>query len=187
MSFDKLDSNTSKFNDIDVITDIYTGYTFGVNIGKPKFKTSDYVRHSKCRSIASKTLVPTKSEKEFVPKRVKNTVLWMDIFPHLKEYIVKGTFYKRDLRKTEQVCVEKVVKLKDDKLFVKRKSLFSSFINKAGIVGKACICLIYYVLRARVEFDFVRYATESDLSKAWVVSCTFANNADLANIGIWPL
>ena len=75
MSFDKLDGNTSKFNDIDVITDIYTGYSFGVNIGKPKFKTSDYVRHSKCRSIASKTLVPTKSEKEFVPKRVKNTVL----------------------------------------------------------------------------------------------------------------
>ena len=51
----------------------------------------------------------------------------MDVFPHSKKYAVKGTFYKRELRKTEQVCVEKVEKLKDDKLFVKRKSFLQYF------------------------------------------------------------
>lgn len=52
----------------------------------------------------------------------------MHIFPH--EYVVKGTLYKRDLQQTEcvekvvKVCIDKVVKLKANQLFVQRKSFF---------------------------------------------------------------
>ena len=95
-----------------------------INDKEPKFKVSDIVRISKCITIFAKGYVPSWSEKVFVIKKVKNTV-------HLKNEEVVGPFYKKELQKTNQkeFRVEKVIKRKGDKLYVKWKGYNSSFNN----------------------------------------------------------
>ena len=62
-------------------------------------------------------------------KKVKNTVLWTYVISDPKEEEIVGTFYEKKLQKTNQkeFRVEKVIKKKDDKLYVKWKGCDSSF------------------------------------------------------------
>ena len=61
------------------------------------------------------------SEEVFVIKKVKNTVPWTYVISDLKGEEVAGTFYEKELQKTNQkgFRVEKVIKRKGDKLYVK--------------------------------------------------------------------
>ena len=70
-------------------------------------------------------------------KKVKNTVPWT--YVNGEEII--GTFYEEELQKTneEDFRIEKVIKTKGDKLYVKWKSYdnsFNSWIDKKDIVQK---------------------------------------------------
>ena len=72
-------------------------------------------------------------------KKVKNTVLWTYIINDLKGEEIVGTFYKKKMQKTNQnkFRIEKVIKRKGNKLYVKWKgydSSFNSWTDKKGIV-----------------------------------------------------
>ena len=90
-----------------------------VNDKDPKFKVDDHVRTSKFK----------KSEEVFLIKKVKNTVLWIYVINDLNGEEVIGTFYEKELQKTNQqkFRIEKVIKRKGDKLYVKWKGFDSSF------------------------------------------------------------
>ena len=62
-------------------------------------------------------------------KKVKNTVPWTYVISDLKGEEIVGTFYEKELQKTNQkeFRVEKVIKRKGDKLYVKWKGYDSSF------------------------------------------------------------
>ena len=72
-------------------------------------------------------------------KEIKNTVPWTYVIndPNGKEII--GTFYENELQKRnqEEFRLEKVIKKKSDKLYVKWKgcdSSFNSWIDKKDLV-----------------------------------------------------
>ena len=68
-------------------------------------------------------------------KNVKNTVPWTNVRNDLNEEEIAGTFYEKELQKTNQkgFRIEKSIKRKDDKLFVKwkgYKNVCNSWIDK---------------------------------------------------------
>ena len=72
-------------------------------------------------------------------KKVKNTVPWIYIIRDFNGEHIAGMFYKKELQKTNQneFRVEKVIKRKDDKLYVTWKGYdnsFNSWIDKKNIV-----------------------------------------------------
>ena len=72
-------------------------------------------------------------------KKVKSNVLWTYVISDLKGDEIVRTFYKKELQKTNQkgFRVEKVIKSKGDKLYVKWKgydSFFNSLIDKKDMV-----------------------------------------------------
>ena len=74
------------------------------------------------------------SEEAFMIKRVKNTVPWTYVINDLNEEEIVGTFYENELEKTNQkeFRIEKVIKRKGDKLYVKWKgynNLFNGWID----------------------------------------------------------
>ena len=89
-----------------------------------KFKVGDHVRISKYQFIFAKGYIPNWSEEAFVIKRVKNTVLWTYLISNLKDEEIVGQFYENEFQKTNQkeFRVEKVIKKKGDKLYVKCKA-----------------------------------------------------------------
>ena len=68
-------------------------------------------------------------EEDFVIKKVKNTVPWTYVISDLKGEEMFRTFYEKELQKTnpKEFKVEKVIKRKDDKLYVKWKAYDNSF------------------------------------------------------------
>ena len=62
-------------------------------------------------------------------KKVKNTVPWTCVVSDLKGEEIVGTFYENELQKANQkdFRVEKVIKRKGDKLYVKWKGYDNSF------------------------------------------------------------
>ena len=110
-----------------------------INDEDPKFKIEDIVRISKYKNIFAKGYVSNWSEEVFIIKKVKNTVLWVYVISELKGEEILEKFYEKKLQKTnlEELRVEKVMKRKDDKLYVKWKdydSSFNSWIDKKDIV-----------------------------------------------------
>ena len=101
----------------------------------PKFKVGDYVRISKCKNIFAKGYTPNCSEEVFVISKIKNTVPWTYIINDLNGEEIIGSFYGKELQKTNQkeFRIEKVIKRKGDKLYVTWKghnSSFNSWIDK---------------------------------------------------------
>ena len=96
----------------------------------PKFKVGDHVRIFKYKNIFTKGYTPNWSEEVFVIKKVKNTVPWTYIINHLNGEEIIGTFYKKELQKTNQqeFRIEKVIEKKGDKLYVKWKGYDSSLV-----------------------------------------------------------
>ena len=106
---------------------------------KDQFKVGDHVRISKYKNIFTKGYTPNCSEEVFVTKKVKNTVPWTYIINGLYSEEIIGTFYEKELQKTNQkeFRIEKVIKRKGDKLQVKWKGYdnsFNSWIDKKYLV-----------------------------------------------------
>ena len=74
-------------------------------------------------NIFAKGYVPNLSKEVFVIKKVKNTASLAYVVSDLNGAEVVETFYQKELQKTNQkeFRVEKVIKRKGDKLYVKWK------------------------------------------------------------------
>ena len=105
----------------------------------PIFKIGHHVRISKYKNIFSKGYLPNWSEEIFVINKVKNTVPWTYLINDLKGEEVKGSLCEKELQKTDQkeFRIEKVVKKKGNKLYVKWKGYddsFNSWIDKKDLL-----------------------------------------------------
>ena len=72
-------------------------------------------------------------------KKVKNTVPWAYVISGLIGEEIVGTFYEKELQKTnkKEFRIEKIIKRKGDKFYVEWKgcnNLFDSWIDKKDIV-----------------------------------------------------
>ena len=137
--FDKLDDivhkysnkkhRTIKMKPIDVKDNAYIELDKEVNGNDPKFKVGDHVRISMYKNIFDKGYTPNWSEETFVIKKTKNTVPWTYVINVLNGEELTGTFYGKELQKLDQqeFRIEKVIKKKGDKLYVKWKGYDNSF------------------------------------------------------------
>ena len=117
-------------------------------------------------------------------------MLWRYVISDLKGKEIIGTFYRKELQKTnwKYFRVEKVIKRKGNKLFLKWKGYNSSF--NSWIVKKDIIWLSEYFPgpkssggRVKVELDLSNYATKADLKNATGVDTSkFVKKTDLANL-----
>ena len=116
---------------IDVTYDSYAEYNVDSNEKDPKFKIGDHVRISKYKNILAKGYTPNWSEEVFVISKIKNTVPCTYVISDLKGEEIVGTFYEKELQKTNQkkFRIENVIKRKENMLFVKWKGYDNSFIT----------------------------------------------------------
>ena len=115
---------------IDVKSDTFPECNEEYNKNDPKFKVNDHVRISKYKNIFAKGYVPNWSEEIFVVKEIKYTVPWTYVISDLNgEEKTIGSFYEKELQKTNQneFRIEKVIKRKGNKLYVKWKGYDNSF------------------------------------------------------------
>ena len=132
---------TIKMKPIDVKDNTYINTNKEINNRDPKFKVGDPVRISKYKNIFAKGYMPNWSEEVFVIEKVKNTVPWTYGINDLNDEEIIGTFYEEELQKTnqEEFRIEKVIRRKGDKLYVKCKGYdnsFNSWIDKGNLVQR---------------------------------------------------
>ena len=147
--FNDLDDIVKKYNNTvhssikikpkEVADDSFVEYAEETNKKSPKFKVGDNVRISKYKNIFAKGYTANWSEEVFVVNKVKNTVPWTYLINDLNGENIKGSFYEKELQKTDQKesRIEKVIKKKGNKLYVKWKGYnnsFNSWIDKKDIV-----------------------------------------------------
>ena len=136
--FDVLDDIVNKYNNtvhktvkikpIDVTDDSYAEYNEDFNKKDPKFKVGDHVRISKYKNIFAKGYTQNWSEEVFVVSKIKNTVLWTYVISNLSGQPITGIFMKKNCKKlVQKIRIEKVLKRKGDKLYVKWKGYENSF------------------------------------------------------------
>ena len=79
--------------------------------------------------IFGKRYTPNWSAEVFVISKIKNAVPWTYVINDLNGEEIIGTFYEKELQKTNQkeFRIEKVIKRKGDKLYVKWKGFDNSF------------------------------------------------------------
>ena len=120
---------TIKLKPIDVKNNAYINTGKEVNDKDPKFKVGDHVRISKYKSIFAKGYTPNWSEEIFVIKKINNTIRWTYVINDLNGKEIIGTFYEKGLQKVDQqeFRIEKVIKKKGKKLYVKWKGYDNSF------------------------------------------------------------
>ena len=93
------------------------------------FKVGDHVRISIDKNIFAKGYMPNSSEEVFFISKVKNTVPWTYVINDVNGEEIIGTFYEKELQKTNQkeFRIEKVHRKKGDKLYIKWKGYDNSF------------------------------------------------------------
>ena len=146
---DKLDDIVNEYNNtyhttvtmkpIDVKDNTYINTDKEINNKDPRYKVGDHVRISKYKNIFAKGYTPYWSEEVFVIKKVKNTVPWTYVINNLNGEGIMGIFYEKELQKTsqEEFRIERVIKRKGDKMYVKWKGYdnsFNSWIDKKDII-----------------------------------------------------
>ena len=131
--FDVLDDIVNKYNNtvhraikvkpIDVAEDSFAEYNEDLNKNDPKFKVGGHVRILKYKNIFAKRYSPNWSEEVFVVSKIKNTVPQAYVISDLNGEPITGSFYEKESQKTsqEKFRIEKVLKRKGDKLYVKWK------------------------------------------------------------------
>ena len=147
--YDVLDDIVKKYNNTwdstikkkpkDVKDKNFIEYIEKPNEKDPKFKVSDRVRISKYKNLFAKGYAPNWSEEVFVVNTIKNTVPWTFENSDLNREKIIGSFYKKELQKIDQTKfrIEKVIRRKGDKLYVKWKGYdnsFNSWIDKHDLI-----------------------------------------------------
>ena len=112
--------NTIKMKITYVKSNSYAEYNVDSNAKDPKFKIGNHVRTSKYKNIFAKGCAPNWSE-VFVINKIKNTVPWTYVINNLNVEEIVGTFYEKELQKTnqEEFRIETVIKRKRNTLYVK--------------------------------------------------------------------
>ena len=82
---------------------------------------------------------PNWREEIFVIKKIKNTLPWTYVISDLNGEEIVGSFYEKELQKTnrKEFRIEKVIKRKGNKLYVKWKGYnnsFNSWIDKKALI-----------------------------------------------------
>ena len=126
---------------IDIKDNTYINTSKKINNKDPKFKVGDRARISKYKNIFAKRYMPNWSEELFVIKKVKNTVPWIYVIIDVDGEEIIGSFYEKELQKTnqEEFRIENVAKRKGNKIYVKWKGYnnsFNSWINQANLVQR---------------------------------------------------
>ena len=149
MYIDKLDDIVNEYNNayhrtikmkpIDVKDNTYNNIDREVNNKDPKFKVGDHVRISKYKYIFAKGYTPNWSEEIFLIKEIENTFPWTYVINDFNGEEIIGTFYEKELQKTnqEELKIEKVIKKKGNKLYIKWRghdNSFNNWIDKKDIV-----------------------------------------------------
>ena len=83
------------------IDSIELRYSKEDNDEDPKFKVGDHVRIPKYKNIFAKGYTPNWSKEVFVIKKVKNTVSWTYVIDGMNGDEIIGTFYEKELQKTD--------------------------------------------------------------------------------------
>ena len=91
---------TIKMKSIDVKDNTYVDWKKEVNDKNPKFKVGDHVRVSNYKNIFAKGCTPNWSEEVFIISKIKNTVPWTYAINDLNGEQIIGTFYEKELQKT---------------------------------------------------------------------------------------
>ena len=91
------------------------------------------------KTFLLKNMLLIGQKKFFLIKKVKNIVSWTYVINDLNDEKIIGSFHEKELQKTNQkeFRIEKILKRKGDKLYVKWKGYdhsFNSWINKKDIV-----------------------------------------------------
>ena len=119
---------TIKMKPIDVTSDSYAECNEDSNEKDTKFKIGDHVRISKYKNIFAKGYTQNWSDEIFIIIKIKNTVQWTYVISDLNGEAIDGIFYEKELQKTNQqeFIIEKILKRKGDKLYVKWKGYDNS-------------------------------------------------------------
>ena len=130
---------TIKMKPTDVKDNRYIDSKKEVNDKDPKFKAGDHVRISKYKNVFAKGYTPNWSEEVFIISKIKNTVPWTYVINDLNGEEITGALHEKELQKINQkeFRIEKVLKRKGNKLYVKWKAYdnsFNSWINKKDLV-----------------------------------------------------
>ena len=128
-----------KMKPVTVNNNTYTDFPKEVHENDSKFKVGVHVRISKYKNIFAEGYTPNWCEEVFVIKKIRNTVPWTYVISDLNGEEIIGTFYEKELQKTnqEEFRIEKVIKKKGDKLYVKWKghdNSFNSWIDKKDVI-----------------------------------------------------
>ena len=113
-------------------------------------------------------------------KKIKNIVPWIYVIIDLEGEEIVGTFYEKELKKyiyiyQQEFRIEKVIKKKGDKLYVKWKgydSSFNSWIDKKDFGGHSSVLI-----------DLPNYATKSNSKNATGIDTSkLAAKSDLVSL-----
>ena len=128
---------TIKMKPIDVKDNTYINADGEINNKDPKFKVGDHARISKYKNIFAKGYMPKWSEEVFVIKKVKNTVPWTYVINDLNGEEITGTFYEKELQKTnqEEFRIEKVIRQKEINFMLNGKDIIIHLI--VGLIKQA--------------------------------------------------
>ena len=91
---------------------------------------------------------PNWNEEILVINQIKNTILWTYVISDLNGEEVVGSFYEKELQKTNQIefRIEKILKTKGNKLYVKWKGYsnsFNSWIHKKDLIK--CVSSFHHI------------------------------------------
>ena len=208
---DKLDDTFPEYNDthyrtikmklVDVKDNTYIDFKKEVNDKDPKFQAGDQIRIYKYKNIFAKGYTPNWSQEVSVVSKIKNTVPWIYVISDLNGEKIIRTFYGKERQKTNQqeFRIEKVLKRKGDKLYVKWKdydNLFNSWIDKKDLLRFYwlqfhCIKMSQYFPKPykpfggciNVKFDLSNYAIKVDIKNILHVdTSSFVLKTNLAGL-----
>ena len=182
---------TIKMKPIDVKDITYIDFEKEVNDKDPKFEIGDHLRISKYKNIFAKGYMPNWSDEIFVIKKYKNIVPWTYVINDLNGEEIVGTFYEKELQKTNQkeFRIKKVLKRKGDNLYVKWKVIIIHLI--VGLIKKILYKMSQYFPKPyepfggdiNVKVDLSNYATKADVKNFTHVDTSgFALKINLANL-----
>ena len=147
--YDALDDIVNKYNNtvqktikmkpIDVTNDSFAECNKESNKKDPKFKIGHHARISKYKNIFAKGYTPNWSGEIFIISKINNAVPWTYVISDMNGEDINGSFYEKELQSTNQQIfrIEKIIKRKGNKLYVKWKGYddsFNSWINKKDIL-----------------------------------------------------
>ena len=122
---------TIKMKPRDVKSDSFAEHIEESNEKDPKLKVGDHVRISKFKNVIAKGYTRNWSKQIFIVNKIKNTVPWTYVISNLNGEVIMESFYEKELQKNNQkeFRIEKVIKRKGNKIYVKWNGYNNSFNN----------------------------------------------------------